>query len=107
MLAIVGNLGPAETVLIVVVAVLVFGGRLPEVARDAMRAFYKMRRSLDEIRHDMGGVGRELDDLRRDVTRTVEAPKPRGVRPPKREPEPDPDAPALDPGAASSEKEDS
>lgn len=79
MLAFLGNVGASETLLLIVVAVVVFGGRLPEVARDALRVVNKVRRSFDEIRREVDLDG-ELHRVRRDVERRIEPPRPPAPR---------------------------
>ena len=63
MFALIGNLGPIESLLIVVVVVLVFGGRLPEVARQTMRVVAKCRNAIDELKREVNldGEMRKID----------------------------------------------
>jgi Sec-independent protein translocase protein TatA len=98
MLGLIGNLGPLETVLILVVVVLVFGGRLPEVAREAMKVMAKVRHSMHELKREIdldGEIRRVESELRREVPRQI---PPARTRPLPSEPEPDaesePDKPA-------------
>lgn len=81
MLALIGNLGPMETLLVVVVMILVFGGRLPDVAKDAMRMVAKVRRQLDDLKREVNLDG-ELRRMEREVTRTP-PPPPRRIPPPQ------------------------
>jgi Sec-independent protein translocase protein TatA len=60
------NLGPQEFVIIAIVAVVVFGRRLPEVAGQAAGAVQRMRRSLDDLRRETG-IDREVQNARRAV----------------------------------------
>jgi Sec-independent protein translocase protein TatA len=69
------NLGPQEIVVITVVAILVWGRRLPEVAGQAAGVVQRMRRSLDDLRRETG-IDREIQNARRAVDEAV----PRGVR---------------------------
>ena len=64
MLALFGNLAPMELLLIAVVAILVFGGRLPEVAGRTFAQLRRFRRSLDDMRRETG-IDREFRDIRR------------------------------------------
>jgi len=66
MIALIGNIGFTETIVIVVLALLIFGDRLPQVATKAYVEFRKLRRTLDELRRETG-IDRELRDLRRSV----------------------------------------
>jgi Sec-independent protein translocase protein TatA len=69
------NLGVQEIVILAVIAILVWGRRLPEVAGQAAGAVQRMRRSLDDLRRETG-IDREIQNARRAVDEAV----PRGVR---------------------------
>lgn len=104
--AFIQNINPTELMLIAVVAVLVFGRRLPQVAGQTMAHVQKARRAFNDLRRETG-----IDDELRDARRTFEqasyeakrdpaAPK---IRPPQggavgreRVAEPDPAAPDVD-----------
>ncbi len=66
--AIISNLGWVELAFIAVIAVLVFGNRLPDVVMEAARHLYRLRRALSDLRRE-SGLDRELrnvqDTLRR------------------------------------------
>ncbi len=64
--AILGNLGPGEIVLILIIAVLIFGDRLPEAASKAYLQFRKLRQSVDDLRRE-SGIDRELHRIERSV----------------------------------------
>lgn len=66
------DLGMGEILLILLVALLVYGGRLPEVARSLGRSIATVKRSLSET---SAKVTRELD-----VAAEIEAERPRTVR---------------------------
>ena len=57
------NLSTGEIVVLLIVAILVFGGRLPEVARKAARGFGKFRRGLNEEMRRIDSHTRIDDDL--------------------------------------------
>ncbi len=78
MLAFLGNVGVSESLLLVVVAILVFGRRLPEVARDVMRVVYKVRRSFDDLRREVD-LGSDLHRVRRDIAGSLEPLVPPGA----------------------------
>jgi len=89
--ALIWNLGFGEIVLIAIVAILVFGRRLPEVASQTFRQATKLRRNLEDLRRE-SGIDRELHDVRgalRDLTRDIDAPLPYQGQPTLRDrPEP-------------------
>src|SRR5262245_11610706 len=90
-MALIWNLGFSEIVLIAIVAILIFGKRLPEVASQTFRQVTKLRRNLEDLRRE-SGIDKELGDVRgalRDLTRDIDAPLPyRGqpTLPDRREP---------------------
>lgn len=80
-----GNLGVVEIIVIVVIALLVFGPeRLPELARQAGKMISRFReetsRSVEELKRaadvedldrELKGLTREIRDVRSTVTRTL------------------------------------
>ena len=66
MIALMGNLSFTEVLLVLVVALLVFGKRLPEVAVRASSQFVKARRTLTEMWRQTG-LEDELRRVRRDI----------------------------------------
>jgi sec-independent protein translocase protein TatA len=65
-LALIQNLNVVELLVIGVVAVLVFGKRLPEVSRQAAVGIAKAKRSLVELRRQ-SGIDEELREARRSI----------------------------------------
>lgn len=71
MLAFFGNLAPSEVLVLAVIAVLVFGKRLPEVAGRGYTQLRRWRQSLDQLRRETGidrelrNIGHEVDDAAR------------------------------------------
>jgi sec-independent protein translocase protein TatA len=56
------SLGPAEILVILVVALLVFGpNKMPEMARQAGRAFREFRRVQQHLRSEISGAMSDLD----------------------------------------------
>lgn len=56
------SLGPAEILVILVVALLVFGpDKMPEMARQAGRAFREFRRVQQHLRSELSGAVSDLD----------------------------------------------
>ena len=47
------NLGPTEIILILVVAVVLFGGKLPEVARSFGKVFFEFKRNVRDLQSDL------------------------------------------------------
>jgi sec-independent protein translocase protein TatA len=106
------SLGPAEILVILVVALLVFGpDKMPEMARQAGRAFREFRRVQQHLRSEISGA---MSDVGTPSDATPSAPAPGGdpvpMLPPKdadvRQPDAQPPppgatAPASDAGAAS------
>ena len=66
MLALFGNIAPLEVLVILGLAVVLFGARLPEVAGKVYTQFRRMREALDRFRRDTG-IDRELREIERNV----------------------------------------
>lgn len=66
-LAFIQNINPTELLLIAIVAVVVFGRRLPVVAGQAMAHVQRARRAFNDLRRETG-----IDDEIRDARRTFE-----------------------------------
>lgn len=69
----IGFIGGTELLGVLIVGLLLFGGRLPNVAKDIGRTFFKAKRSIDEIRRDTGidDAIRDLERETRDLDRTA------------------------------------
>ncbi len=65
-LALIGTLGLPEMIVIGIVALLVFGSRLPEVGRS-------LGRGLMEFKKGLGGIKGEMDAVNDDADRRVDA----------------------------------
>ncbi len=61
-LAFFGSLGPWEVIVIAVIALLLFGKRLPEVARSAGQAVVKFKQGLHEVEDDIEEAGKSDKD---------------------------------------------
>jgi len=70
------NLGFTEMVVILVVAIIVFGRNLPSVAVQAAATVQKMRRSLADLRRETG-IDEELRRARREIEQAVPRDLPR------------------------------
>ena len=55
------SLSIGEIALLGVVAILVFGGRLPEVMRNLGRAYARFRRGMDDLAHPLRSEMRRID----------------------------------------------
>jgi len=64
------NLGPLEILVVAVVAILVFGPRLPQVAAEAAHFIGRMKRSLAELRRETG-IDQEIAAARRSLESAV------------------------------------
>lgn len=65
-LALFGNIGMLEMILILVVAVLVFGKDLPQAASKAYLQARKLRNAVDDLRRE-SGIDQELRNIERNV----------------------------------------
>ncbi len=57
-LAFLGALGPWEVIVIALVALLLFGKRLPEFARSAGKAISTFKQGLSEVESDLENAGK-------------------------------------------------
>jgi sec-independent protein translocase protein TatA len=62
------NVGVTEMVLLGVVAILLFGSRLPEVARNIGRSYGELRRGLTELK---ATINTEIDSVDRQVSSAI------------------------------------
>jgi Sec-independent protein translocase protein TatA len=70
MLAFIFNFGPFEFMIVLLVAILVFGRNLPSVAVQAASMVQKMRRSLSDLRRETG-IDEELRRARRELDEAI------------------------------------
>jgi sec-independent protein translocase protein TatA len=83
-----GNIGPLELILILVVALLVFGPkRLPEVGRSVGKGLREFRRASTELRDEFERAG-SLEDAAPETPAASSAPT--GPTPSAQSPSPDP-----------------
>lgn len=111
MVAFIFNFGPYELMIVVVVAILLFGRNLPTVAVQAASVVQKMRRSLTDLRRETG-IDEELRKARREFENVVPRDLPTKLDVPRiiehemkkalEDDEPEPDA-GTDPKGASGE----
>ena len=74
-LAFFGSMGPMELVVIGVVAILVFGGRLPETMKNLGRAYAKFRQGMNDMSHPI------REEMRKMTTTMTAQPPPPPVPP--------------------------
>lgn len=70
MFAFLENLSMTEIMVVIVIAVIVFGGRLPEAAGEAAAQLQKFRRTLGDLKRDTG-IDREIAEMRRNVEQAI------------------------------------
>lgn len=83
-LAFFGNLSPWELILVLVIAILVFGRRLPQVAAQGAHQLVKFRRTLSSMWRETG-LSEEWNNLQREVDGVRRFDPLRGEPPRKRE----------------------
>ena len=87
-LALIGTLGLPEMIVIGIVALLVFGSRLPEVGRSLGRGLMEFKKGLGGIKGDLDAVN---DDADRRVDDELERRKQRELTEHQDEPVPEPE----------------
>jgi Sec-independent protein translocase protein TatA len=67
-------IGGTEIFWVLLIGLMLFGGKLPDVAKDMGKMFFKARRSLEEIRRESGidGAIRDLEKESRDLNRAAQ-----------------------------------
>ena len=61
LLGFIGNVGPLEITLVLVVALLIFGRRLPEIARSLGRSITEFRRGVHEMGEEIEQAGEQKE----------------------------------------------
>jgi len=59
------NLGPMEMMIVGVVAILLFGSRLPTVARSFGKSITEFRRGMNDLQHEFRSAMNEADEASR------------------------------------------
>jgi len=72
-LAFIGGLGPWEVIAIAVVALLLFGKRLPQVAKSAGKAVVQFKKGLREVEEDIESDTDEEDTATGEPPKTEES----------------------------------
>ena len=60
------SIGGLELLIVVVVGIMVFGSKFPEVIRQVGKLWFRLRRTMNDIKRETG-LEQSLDELRRDV----------------------------------------
>jgi len=72
------TIGVWEIVVIGVVAVLIFGRRLPEVGRSLGQGLVEFKKGLKGVKDDVSDAGRETRDVSDEIDRAGDDPAPKG-----------------------------
>ncbi len=67
------GISPQELIVVAVVAVIVFGQRLPQVAGEAAATVQKLKRALNDLRRE-SGIDNEIRNARREIETNVVRP---------------------------------
>jgi Sec-independent protein translocase protein TatA len=59
-------IGGFELLVVAVVGIMVFGSKFPEVLRQVSKLWFRLRRTMNDIKRETG-LEQTLDELRRDV----------------------------------------
>lgn len=63
--------GPVEIVVILVVALLVFGRRLPEIARNVGKSLTEFKKGLHEAKDTKDDLEKDVKDIKNDLVNEV------------------------------------
>ena len=63
--------GPLELVIILIVAVLVFGRRLPEIARGLGKSLTEFKKGLNEAKEVKRDIENDVDQVKDDIVKEV------------------------------------
>jgi sec-independent protein translocase protein TatA len=89
-------LGPSGIIIVAVIAVLLYGERLPEVARTFGKNFLELKKSMQGVREELEAAAR---DVTTSVRQSIEKPEPvdrEEATAPKFEPPPSPSAAEIE-----------
>ncbi len=87
----IGSIGTMELVVILVIALMVFGPRkLPELGRSIGKSLGEFKRASNDLRHTLEDEIHVEEQARRETARPAPAPSPAAARANTRDPEPVP-----------------
>ena len=59
--------GPVETIIILVVALLIFGRRLPEIARNIGKSLTEFKKGIHEAKETKEDLQKDVDEIKNDI----------------------------------------
>ncbi len=74
-LAFLPSLGPAELVVIALIALLIFGRRLPEVGRSLGKSFVEFKKGLKDTSSELREIKSDVEKTVNDTTASDDSPK--------------------------------
>lgn len=63
--------GPVEIIIILVVALLIFGRRLPEIARNIGKSLSEFKKGIHEAKEEKDKIENDIREIRNDVEKEV------------------------------------